>query len=80
MEKAIAALVAIAAILFVAPFIGVLAGAFSGWVVGLLFTDTILDFLSRVGVNTAGLAVWQIGAALGFIGAFFRASRAVTTK
>lgn len=72
MEKALAGLVATAAILFFAPLIGVLGGAFVGWVVGLFFTETIHAFLTAVGINTAGFAMWQIGASLGFIGGFFR--------
>lgn len=74
MEKALAGLVAIAAILFFAPLIGVLGGAFVGWVVGLFFADTIYAFFAAVGINAAGLAMWQIGASLGFIGGFFRPS------
>jgi hypothetical protein len=61
-------------IAFVAPLCGVLIGAFMGWVVGLFFGDTILSFLARVGVDTAGLAVWQVGAAMGFLGSFLRTS------
>ncbi|MEL4072252.1 hypothetical protein WKW50_19105 [Ochrobactrum sp. GPK 3] len=72
MEKALAGLVAIAAILFFAPLIGVLGGALVGWVVGLFFAETIHAFLAAVGINAAGLAMWQIGASLGFIGGFFR--------
>ncbi|NIH74449.1 positive regulator of sigma E activity [Ochrobactrum sp. P20RRXII] len=72
MEKALASLVAIAAILFFAPLIGVLGGAFVGWVVGLFFAETIHAFLAAVGIKAAGLAMWQIGASLGFIGGFLR--------
>lgn len=65
-------LLGFAAMVFFAPVIGVLFGAFAGWVVGLFFGDTILSFLTRVGVDTAGLAVWQVGAAMGFLGSFLR--------
>lgn len=72
MEKALAGLVTVAAILFFAPLIGVLFGAFSGWVVGFFFTETVQAFLAALGVNAGHLSLWQIGASLGFIGGFFR--------
>ena len=49
-------------------------GAFAGWAVGLFFADTVLGFLSRLGVDVNGLAMWEIGASLGFIGGFLRTS------
>ncbi len=73
--KAFGAIGAIATLVFLAPLIGVLFGAFSGFVVGLFFEQTIVGFLTRIGFDMAGFAVWQVGAALGFIGAFFRASQ-----
>lgn len=69
---------AFAGLVFLVPILGVLFGAFSGWVVGLFFTDTILGFLARLGVDTDGLAVWQVGAAMGFLGGFLKTS--VSTK
>jgi hypothetical protein len=72
MEKIVASFLAVIAIAFIAPLAGVLIGSFTGWVVGLVFSETILSFLSRFGVDTAGLAVWQIGAAMGFLGSFLR--------
>lgn len=74
MEKILATFFAAIVIAFIAPLFGVLIGAFMGWVVGLFFSATILDFLSRVGVETAGLALWQVGAAMGFLGSFLRTS------
>ena len=72
MEKALAGIVMFAAILFCAPLVGVLGGALGGWVVGLFFTDTIQSFFMAVGLNLHGLAMWQIGASLIFIGGFIR--------
>lgn len=69
---------AFAGLVFLVPILGVLFGAFSGWVVGLFFTDTILGFLARLGADTDGLAVWQVGAAMGFLGGFLKTS--VSTK
>jgi hypothetical protein len=62
----------VAVTLLILPLTTTLLGAFTGWVVGLFFTETILGFLHRAGVNTIGLELWQVGAALGFMGAFFR--------
>lgn len=59
---------------FIVPIVFVFCGAMSGLVVGLVFTPEILGFLSRLGMNTEGLTMWQLGAALGFIGSFFKAN------
>jgi hypothetical protein len=63
--------VAVIALLFVLPLLGALGGAFSGWVVGWFFSETILGFLAALDIK--GLAMWQIGMSLGFIGGFFKA-------
>lgn len=73
-SKALGAIIALVSLVFFAPLIGVLFGAFSGWVVGLFFADTVLGFLARIGIDVSGLNMWQVGAALGFLGAFFRSS------
>lgn len=72
MEKIVASFLTVLAIAFIAPVAGVLIGSFTGWVVGLFFSETILSFLAKVGVDTAGLAVWQVGASMGFLGSFLR--------
>lgn len=51
------------------PVIGTLFGAVIGWVVGLFFGKAILGVLACIGIK--GFSMWQIGAALGFIGGFF---------
>jgi len=61
-------------LIFFAPVIGVLIGAFSGWVVGLFFAETIMTTLAGFGFS-ASVSMWQLGATLGFIGGFFRISR-----
>lgn len=57
---------------FVSPILTALIGAVSAWIVGLFFADQIIDFLNRLGVRTDGLSMWQIGAALGFIGGYLK--------
>lgn len=79
-SKAIVAVVAVATLVFLSPLIGVLFGAFSGFIVGLFFEQTIVGFMTRIGFDMAGFAVWQMGAALGFVGAFFRSSQTNNTK
>lgn len=72
-ETALGLLLA-AILLFIIPLIGVVVGAFAGWVVGLFFEGTVLGTLSRFGVNSSGLEVWQVGATLGFVGGFFKST------
>lgn len=74
LAKVVGGAVFVASFIFLVPVLGVLFGAFAGWVVGLFFAETILGFLSRIGMDTAGFAMWQVGAALGFLGAFFKAT------
>lgn len=50
--------------------LGTLLGAVTGWIVGLFFSETILSVLAGFGAQ--GFTMWQLGAALGFIGPFFR--------
>lgn len=73
MEKIVLALTSGAALLMIACLLGPLLGGLAGWVVGFFWTDPILNFLSRFGVDTTGLTTWQIGVALGFMGGFFKA-------
>ena len=59
-----------AVLLILASLLGALGGALSGWVVGWFFTETITSFMAALGVQ--GLAMWQIGMSLGFVGGFFK--------
>lgn len=59
------------AAVFLMPLIGTLLGAFSGWVVGLFFAETIMTTLAGFGFG-ASISMWQLGASLGFVGGFFR--------
>ena len=68
--KAVGAILGLAALIFLMPLIGVLVGAFAGWVVSLFFDATMRAFFGPLGLGH--LEVWQIGAALGFIGGFFK--------
>lgn len=45
-------------------------GAVLGWLVGLVFGDTILKVAALIGIK--GISMWEFGAFLGFVGSFFR--------
>lgn len=68
--KIVVALALVALTVFLGPLVGILSGAFIGWVVGHFFPGT-LDVVSTVLTGDA-LPHWQLGAALGFVGGFFR--------
>lgn len=72
--KALGGLAVLFLMLFVITIAATAIGAVTGWAVGLIFGNTILDTLSRFGVNAEGLPMWQLGATLGFVGGFFRYS------
>lgn len=65
-------------IVFFAVVFGTLFGAVGGWIVGLFFADTLLSTLARMGMNTNGLLMWQLGATLGFLGGFFRGTMRIS--
>jgi hypothetical protein len=72
MEKFIG-LVSFAFVLaFIAPIISCFLGGFSGWVVGLVFEEQIIGFLTRVGIDMTGMSMFDLGAALGFVGGFLK--------
>ena len=56
--------------------LGTLLGGIAGWIVGFFFADIIMDTLNRFGVDTMSMTMWQLGATLGFISGFFKASHA----
>lgn len=70
--KLIAALALLAGAFLLMCLGNTVIGAAIGWAVGLIFSETIFGFLSRAGFDVSGLAMWEVGAALGFIGYFFR--------
>ena len=69
-------LVLFSLLLFAVIILGTLFGWFAGWVVGLFFSDILLPIFAAVGFQ--GFTLAHIGAFLGFVGGFFKAS--VTTK
>lgn len=69
--QVLGALALIVLAIFLVPLLGILVGAFAGWVVGLFFPGTV----GLVGSAIAGgatLPAWQVGAILGFVGGFFK--------
>lgn len=54
------------------------AGAMAGWIVGLVFSETILGILGQIGVRN--ITMFQFGAFLGFIGGFLKTKTTVEAK
>ncbi len=57
--------------LFFIIILGTLMGGVAGWAVGMVFTDTIAALKQALGVVVTD---FELGAMLGFVGGFFRAS------
>lgn len=77
MEKLVSAFATALVIVFIAPVVGVLVGAFSGWVVSLLAPGWVTSGLALMfGSHINAGQLVELGAALGFLGGFFRVSRA----
>lgn len=61
------------AMFFVFPLLSTLLGAFTGWVLSFTWFSTwIVNGLAVFGFTTTANNLYQVGAALGFCGAFFR--------
>ncbi len=75
MLKVVGAVTIGAVILFVSPIIGVLVGAFVGWVVSICAPVWVPTGLGYLGINVAETQLVALGAALGFVSAFFRSAK-----
>ncbi len=56
--------------IFLFVILGTLMGGLAGWVVGLVFSDTILGIAAQIGIH--GVTMFQLGCFLGFIGGFLK--------
>lgn len=74
MEKLLGKTVIVLMLICIVPTLGALCGAFSGWTVSLFFNEPIMAFFGSIGVTTTNLALWQVGAAMGFLGGFLKTS------
>ncbi len=74
----VTAVFAIGGLVLIAPLVGVVFGALIGWIVGWFFDETILGILKQVGIE--GVAMWQVGAFLGFVGGFFKSTQTNTNN
>ena len=52
------------------PILAAAGGYFCGWIVEMIFTETSAKMLAFAGMSDFTLA--EVGAALGFVGMFFR--------
>lgn len=71
LEKVVAATAMLAVVLFIGPLLGIGFGAFAGWVAGLFYPNTLHLLAQRMGL---AVEPWQLGAMLGFVGGFFKAT------
>ena len=81
-EMIVGAFMALGLVIMVLIFVlfGTLFGGIIGWIVGLFFSDPIMNTLERIGVDTVGMTMWQLGATLGFISGFLRAKDVKVSK
>lgn len=66
------AILFLAFVFFLAPLLGVLIGAFSGWVISLLAPVWVTTGLGLLGFQVRPDQLVELGAALGFVGGFFK--------
>jgi hypothetical protein len=62
-------------LIIIMVILGTFFGGVAGWIVGMFFTDTILTTLSRFGIDTMGMTMWQLDATLGFVSGFFKIAK-----
>lgn len=56
--------------IFFFVILGTLFGGLAGWLVGLVFGDTILGIAAQLGIK--GVSMFQFGAFMGFVGGFLK--------
>lgn len=56
---------------FISAILATVFGAVGGFIVGLVFPDTMSLLSDTIGIEAAP---WQLGAMFGFVGSFFRSS------
>ncbi len=57
---------------------GTLLGGIAGWIVGLVFGETILGIIGQLGVHN--VTMFQFGSFLGFIGGFLKTKVTATVE
>ena len=67
----------VGAFVFFAAVVSTCFGALGGWCVGWLFDETSVKFLTIAGLD---VEMWELGAALGFFGSFFRSHNTNTNN
>ena len=71
---AIVAIAIACSVFFIAPILGVLLGAFSGWIVSILAPVWVPTGMAFIGIKIVASDLVALGAALGFLGGFIRSS------
>lgn len=72
------AAVGVAALIVIVAVLGTVFGAIGGWIVGLMFDETLAKLATAIGLE--GTPAWQLGAMLGFVGGFFKSSVSASSK
>lgn len=68
----------ILALVLIAPLLGAVFGSFSGFMLGLVFDETMITLAAIIG--QPDMPAWQIGAILGIVGGFFRTAVSTSSK
>lgn len=76
--RALGVIALAAVLLLLAAVAGTLVGMAGGAIVAIWFNDPLQAALNALGVH--GVALWQLGGLLGFVGGFFRSSTSTTKK
>lgn len=61
---------------FLVCLAGTAVGAFAGWIVGLVFDDSLRLLAKAMGIEAAP---YQLGTIFGFVGSFFKATLSTTS-
>ncbi len=65
---------------FIVIILSVFLGAAAAWCIDCVFHETIFNTLHAFGINTGNLQLWQIGATLAFVGAYFKQTQVRDSK
>lgn len=71
-------IVSSAGAVFLSVILSAFLGGVAGWIVGLFFSDMILNILGQLGVHN--VSMFQFGVFMGFVGGFLRTKVANSAK
>lgn len=62
----------VAVVAFLVVMLSALFGGIAGWIVGLMYGESILGIAAQLGIH--GITMFQFGVFLGFVGGFFKSN------